>query len=72
MPNEKKLQSLEGARHRPKEPDVEQSTQIASSDLNLLFQELSDCEDAELMSRIEGHQRLAQEVDQHYEYKLLV
>src|ERR1035438_6808546 len=71
MPKAKKLHSLEGARRRPKKPNSEQSSQIPSSGLNLL-QALNACQDAELLSRIEYYQRLAQEVDEHYEYKLFV
>jgi|SRR5271157_174310 len=71
MPKVKKLHCLEGARRRPKKPDAEQSAQIPSSGLNLL-QALNACQDAELLSRIECRQRLAQEVDEQYEYKLFV
>ena len=71
MPKAKKFHSMEGARHRPKKPNSEQFSQIPSSGLNLL-QALNAGLDAELMSRIEYYQRLAQEVDEHYEYKLFV
>jgi hypothetical protein len=71
MPKAKNLHSLEGARRRPKKPNSEQSSQIPSSGLNLL-QALNAGLDAELLSRIEYYQRLAQEVDEHYGYKALV
>jgi hypothetical protein len=71
MPKVKKLHSPEGTRRRAKKLNTEQSAQIASSGLNLL-QALSGCQDAELLSRIECHERLAQKVDEYYEYTLLV
>lgn len=70
MPKAKNLHSLEGARRRPKKPNSEQSSQIPSSGVNL-FQALNAGLDAELLSRIEYYQRLAQEVDEHYGYKVL-
>ena len=71
MPKVKKLHSLQGARRRPKKPDFEQSSQVPDSGLNLL-QALNAGLDAELLSRIEYYQQLAQKVDKHYEYKLFV
>lgn len=70
MPKAKNLHSLEGARRRPKKPNSEQSSQILSSGLTL--QELNAALDAKLLSRIEYYQRLAQQVDEHYGYGVLV
>jgi hypothetical protein len=70
MSEAKKSHKVDGARRRPKKQIAEQSPQIPSKDLNLL-QTLSAPLDAELLSRIECLQRLAQEVDEYYEYKLL-
>lgn len=71
MSGAKKSHYVDGARRRPNKQTAEPSPQIPSADLNVV-QTLNTLLDAELLSRIESQVRLAREVDEYYEYKLLV
>ena len=69
MPSAKDSSSPRAASSRKKEPGGEQLPQM-SSGIQTLINKLAIHQDADLRSRIESNQRLAQAVDEYYDYKL--
>lgn len=71
MPSAKDSHSPRAASSRKKEPGGQQLPQM-SSGIQTLIEKLAAHQDADVWSRIHHQQRLAQAVDEFYDYKLFV